>query len=213
MLERQVVAGVGFKSGRHSRGCRLGRLHGRCGLAVLRLAILRRLAELLSALALLTALVALAGLVLAALVALALAIRLAALPIRLARLRGSILTIRTAAEQLDIVRHHFGSVLLDSRLVGVRTGAETALHEDLRSFMYEFFCKVCGIAPSHDVVPFRILSSLTAAISVPFSGCKRKSCDFASSSAALVSIKVTYIRVSSNVTDQHNFIQTHISKI
>ena len=202
MLERQVVAGVGFKSGRHSRGCRFGRLNGRRGLAVLRLAILRRLAELLSALALLTALVALA-----------LAIRLSALPIRLARLRGSILTIRTAAEQLDVVRHYLGSVLLDSRLVGVRTGAETALHEDLRSFMYEFFCKVCGIAPSNDVVPFRILSSLTAAISVPFSGCKRKSCDFASSSAALVSIKVTYIRVSSNVTDQHNFIQTHISKI
>ena len=77
----------------------------------------------------------------------------------------------------------------------------------------EFFCKVCGIAPGDDVVPFCIFSGLSAAISVSLSGSKCERGYFAAGATSGISIKVTYIRVSSNVTDKHYFIQTHISII
>jgi hypothetical protein len=76
----------------------------------------------------------------------------------------------------------------------------------------ELFRKVRGIPPRNDIVPFSIFSGLSAAVSEPLGGSKCEGGDLGSLAAG-ISIKVTYIRVSSNVTDQHNFIQTHNSII
>ncbi len=113
-----------------------------------------------------------------------------------------------AAEQLHIVGHYFGHILFLPLLIVVGAGAYMAFYIYLATLAYEFFRQVRKLSPEHEIVPLGILPELSVAVAVAVGRCKCEGCDFcilARLGGTL--IKVTYFRVSANVTDKQNFIQ------
>ena len=124
-----------------------------------------------------------------------------------ALLRG-VLTVRAFAKELDVVHDNFCGVTVCAGLVCPLAGTEAALNKALAAFVNEFLCKVCGVPPCYDAVPFRVFLPVAATVCVAFCRCKTECGDFGVGTAALgIVLKVTYFGVISNVTDQHYFVQ------
>ena len=116
----------------------------------------------------------------------------------------------TLAEKLEVVYGYLCGELLGAVLARIGTGAEAAFYVELGAFADELFCYVCRLPPGYDVVPFSVLAKLSAAIAVALGCGEGECCDFSAGAICAVSIKVTYFGVSTNVTDKHYFVQTHI---
>jgi hypothetical protein len=120
----------------------------------------------------------------------------------------TLLTIRALAQELEGIYHHLGSITLVAGLVGPLTGAETAFHKDLRAFVDVFFCHVGIITPQNEVVPFGVFADFSVAVTVTLRGSKRERSHLGIGGRILgIGFEVTYFRVFSNVTDEHDFVQ------
>ena len=116
------------------------------------------------------------------------------------------LVILTAAEKLEIVSIDFGSIFLDTLLVGIAPCTQATLNIKLGSLFHESLNHIGCLPPGNYVVPFGIFAQLSVAIPVTFcrSECKRGDL---SAAALAVSFEVTYFWVSSDVTDKHYFVK------
>ncbi len=82
------------------------------------------------------------------------------------------------------------------------------LHVNLGSLVYVFFRDICGISPGDDVVPFRIFTEFTVSVPVSLRSGEGEGGDLCALAAGhVVSIKITYFGISSNVTDKHYFVE------
>ena len=108
----------------------------------------------------------------------------------------------SAAEQLHVVGDYFGHELLLALLVVVGPGADASFYVDLAALADELLREVCELPPKDEVVPLGVFAQLSAAVAVAVCGGKGE-CGYFSALSALGGslIKVTYFRVSSNVTD------------
>ena len=124
-----------------------------------------------------------------------------------AALRGAF-CVRAFAQELESVHYYFRGVALITGLVRPLACAKVAFDKDLRAFADEFLHYV-GIAAPHDyVVPFRVFAEIAVAVPVAFRGGKGEGCDFCIvARIGRILFEVTYFRVFSNVTDQHDFVQ------
>ena len=111
------------------------------------------------------------------------------------------------AEELEVVDADFGGVALVACLVGPGPGAQAAFYIELCAFADESLGHVSRVSPGYDVVPFGVFAEFSVAIPEPFGGCEGESGDFCSLSILLISFEVTYFRVSTNVTDEHYFVE------
>ena len=116
------------------------------------------------------------------------------------------LVILTAAEKLEIVSIDFGSIFLDTLLVGIAPCTQATLNIKLGSLFHESLNHIGCLPPGNYVVPFGVFAQLSVAIPVTFcrSECKRGDL---SAAALAVSFEVTYFWVSSDVTDKHYFVK------
>ena len=112
-----------------------------------------------------------------------------------------------STEKLDVVNGDLSGVFLHPLGVCVRSGPQASLDEDLGAFPYEFFSDVSGLSPGNDVVPFSVLPLFSVAVPVSFGRGKSECGHFGSLACLAVSVEVTYFRISSNVTDQHYFVE------
>ena len=146
----------------------------------------------------------------------ALGSRLVAASLGIATLRsgscGGVAVLRAfavaAAEELDVVCDYFCHELLEPLLVCVGTGADMTLYINLAAFADIALCKVSELAPQNEVVPLGVFSEFAGAVAVAVCGGKGECgdlCALAGLGCAL--IKVTYFRVSTNVTDKEYFVQ------
>ena len=122
-------------------------------------------------------------------------------------LRGAF-CVRAFAQELESVHYNFRCVALVSGLVRPLACAKVAFDKDLRAFADEFLHYV-GIAAPHDyVVPFRVFAEIAVAVPVAFRCSKGEGCNFCIvARIGRILFEVTYFRVFSNVTDQHDFVQ------
>ena len=129
------------------------------------------------------------------------------LPLSLSAILRS-LVVRFPAQKLQIVHRDFRGVSLVACLVSPRPGPQFAFNVNLCAFVDVFLRHISRISPGHDVVPFRVLSKFSIPVTIAF-GRREGECRHlrASCIRVVVSIKITYFRVFSNVTDQHYFVQ------
>jgi hypothetical protein len=111
------------------------------------------------------------------------------------------------AKKLETVNSDLGRVPLVAGLVSPGAGAKLALNVNLRALADEFLRHIRRIPPSDDVVPFRVLAKFSIAVTISLCRGEGELGHLRRSLVRVVPIKVTYLRVSSNVTDQHYFVQ------
>jgi hypothetical protein len=109
--------------------------------------------------------------------------------------------VAPAAKELQGVHVYLSAGVLRTLLVRPGTGAEASFNVNLRAFADEPFCNVGRLSPGNYAVPFSILAGFSAAVFESLRGSQ------AECGHLCVSIKVTYFRVCTNVTDQHYFVQ------
>ena len=121
-----------------------------------------------------------------------------------------LITFRALSKKLDSISYNFSGIAFGACLVCPLTGAEFTLNVYLAAFMDVFFHKIGIAAPYNNAMPFCILTEFSVTVTEAFCGGKAERCNFGICCGILgIGFKVTYLRVISNVTDKHYFVQCH----
>ena len=125
-----------------------------------------------------------------------------------------LVSFRAFAKKLDSISNYLCGVALCTSLICPLPGAEFAFNEYLAAFVDVFFHYIGIIAPHNYVVPLRVFTEFTVAVTEAFCGGKTEGSNLCVGCGILgIGFKVTDFGVISNVTDKHNFVQCHSNNV